>query len=61
MTRESLIAEIAHSTAMLRLVFTRYATACECDLCCLRDDALFWAGNRARCRASLNNPLNWSN
>lgn len=61
MTRDLLAIEIEHSTTMLRLVFLRYATACACDQACLRDDALFWALNRARCRAMLNNPLNWSN
>lgn len=60
MNHATLTIEIEHSTQMLRLVFLRYATACACDRECLRDDALFWHLNRARCRASLANLPNWS-
>lgn len=60
MNRSTLIIEIEHSTAMLRAVFARFADCTPCDAAILCDDAIFWAGNRARCRASLNNPLNWS-
>lgn len=60
MNRHTLIAEIAHSTAMLRACFFRFATASACDTDCLKEDVRFWSMNRERCRASLNNPLNWS-
>lgn len=60
MNPATLTTEIEHSTQMLRLVFLRYADANVCDQDCLRDDALFWALNRARCRASLANLSNRS-
>jgi len=50
MSREALIAEVSHSTFMLRDAFYRQD----------RDDALFWWLNRTRARAILNNPLNWT-
>lgn len=55
MNRHTLIAEIAHSTQMLRLVFSQFASANACDRDWLRVDAVFWHGNRARCRQSLEN------
>lgn len=60
MNHATLLAEIEHSTQMLRACFFRFASASPCDIDCLKDDVMFWHLNRARCRASLANLSNWS-
>lgn len=53
MTRASLQAEIDHSTACLHAVFDQYAGAMPADHAYWRNEALFWAGNRARARRMM--------